>query len=282
MSKRKVKTKAKRLNKKEVQSIIEEKTAFEITLSLEHGLEVQEKEDGTTFVMVEEEEVLVAHDEVVTINFNHDVLKRISKYINTALAIRGIKDVDGITETDPDVRKLVANWKKRIGKKFVSNQEQNVQARRYVETVKREHRPHFIVTFAQVMAWGLIYDDVFTVKKGAIDVRLDIEVKPDYWDGNLVAEENDGLDALDAMLDDYVAPEVVYDQSNPLEVMLAITTTLLDENPELGTALEPYYQKVYAAIQVNQQSRTFDDAGFLRTTLDELLSKSLDDDDDFS
>jgi hypothetical protein len=135
-----------------------------------------------------------------------------------------------------------------------------------------------MAAFVQICAWALIYDDVFTVSGGRIEYRFDVEIKEEYWTG-ANNEESDADLELDRLINDYKAPSIVYDRTNPLEFMLAVTTAIMEENSYFAEALATYFQRIYVTMNVLREANSFDDAGFLRTTLDELLSESVDDAD---
>lgn len=266
--------KNRRLKRDEIEKITGEKTYFEDILCLHDGLLVIVDENGN--MHTEETDGLTA-DDVVKVTFNKIVYDRIIKYLKNTLSMRGIKLVDSIDENDPDVRELLRKWKKRSNNRYVKRSDEQRQARIFIETVAAEHRPLYMSTFIQVACWALIYDDVFKVSGGRIEYRIDVEIKEEYWTG---ANEEAKVDNdLDALISDYKAPEITYDRTNPLEYMLAVTTAIMEEYPEFTEALTNYLQRVYVTANIMRGSNRFDDAGFLRSTLDELLSEEVDEGD---
>lgn len=267
--------KKSRLKREEVERITGEKVYFEDTLCLLDGLLVTTDENGNMFT---DENDSLTQDDVITVKFDKAVYDRITKYLRSTLSMRGIKMVDAIDENDPDVRELVRKWKKRSGSRFIKRSDELRQARLFVETVAAEHRPQYMTTFIQVCAWAIMYDDVFSVSGGRIEYRFDVEVKEEYWTG-ISRDESDADLELDKLISDYKAPEIVYDRTNPLEFMLAIVTAIMEEHPEFSESIASYFQRIYVAMNIMRDSSRFDDAGFLRSTLDELLSEAVDEAD---
>ena len=260
------------LKRDEIERITGEKTYFEETICLLDGLLVNEYENGNRFT---DESTNLTHDDFVTISFNKKVYDRISKYLRNIMGMRGIKDINSIEENDADVRELLRKWKNRSGKRFIKPAVEKQKARQFIEMVAAEHRPRYMTTFLQLFCWAIVYEDVFKVGSGQIEWRLDIEIDESYWLG-LDVEEVDVDVELDRLLADYTLPRLEYDRTNPLEIMLAVTTALMEKHPEFAKTLATYFQRVFVTFTVLRGDGKFDDAGFLRTTLDDLLSEDVD------
>lgn len=260
-----------KMKRDDVERITGKRTYFEETICLHDGLIV--KEENGKFSTDETDDL--GPNDIITIRFNKEVYERIAKYMRTLLTMRGVKDIGSIDARDPDVMDLLRKWKKRTGRRALKGSEERRLVNQFIETVTSVHRPEYMRAFFQVIIWAIVYDDFFTVSSGSIEYRIDVEVKEEYWENNQTSQSD-----LDAMLSDYQAPALVYDRTNPLEVMLSVVSSLVDEYEEFSEALVPYYQRIAVAMQVMGNARRFDDAGFLNERLDELLSDALDETDD--
>jgi len=270
--------KKSRMKQEEVERITGERVYFEDTLCLLDGLKVEE-ENGKRFTELNDE---LVDDDIITIKFDKVAFDRIKKYSRNVLAMRGIKTIDAVDETDPDVQELLKKWKKRTGRRGTRNKQQRDEeariARQFVETVISEHRPQYVKTFFQVVVWGLIYEDFFSVAQGRVEYRIDVDIPEEYW-VNIVRQDDNPDAELDAMLMDYKASTLIYDRTNPLELMLAVTSSLIEDHEEFGEALGTYFDRVVVALQIMGGASQFDDAGFLNSTLDELLPEPMDESD---
>jgi len=238
-------------------------------LSVHTGLEVIEAEDGS---LSTEEEKNLTEDDVVRIVYNKKVRNRITKYIKQILSMRGVKDAENITANDTEVKELMKGWLKRQGKRHINGKERTRQSNIYIESVARKHRPHYFLAIFQLFSWAILYDDIFSIISGQIDCRLNVDIPDAYWEQKLESEEDVDTDLDNLLGDNYSPPELQFDKSNPIEIMLAIITEFLNNHEQFGEELRELFNKMFTSIAIINGNSEFDDAGFLNTELDKLLS----------
>lgn len=239
--------------------IVREKTFFEIPIDINTG-EILEIRDGQVY---KGEEVIDDLNYIIA-RFNEAANDRFRKYFSRVVQSRGIKIVDEIDQNDHDVRNLINRAKqKRKGK--ISNNEISA----IITRVKNLHQPQNMLISFQMILWTMLYDDLFIITNKGIDTRFSIDVEDSYWEGARVKTKTDALDQL--LASDLLPPEPFMDNTDPLEIMLAITTTFVNDHKELSDALQPMLKKAYVGIGFLNTDQSQEDAVFLGSQLDEVL-----------
>lgn len=266
------------VSKKDALKIAGELAFFEEAIELHSGI-CLEYDKGRYFYTKEKNEegaepeiIEVPKDEYVILRFNDATYERIEKFMRKVISMRGVKDLDSIDEQDADVKKMIrerrqANGNRRLGDSQVSA---------IIESVKRSHRPQYTLISFQVIAWAMMYEDLFIVTSKSVESKIDIDVPDEYWESRIKETSKESADdVLEKMLEKYEAPIPFVDRTNPLEIMLAITTSLINSNELFAKALGTYVTKAYAGVSTIINAGQYDDAGFLREQLVELLSKQM-------
>jgi hypothetical protein len=254
----------KPLRKEQVEKLVFEKTGFVKIFELATGEEC------------EADHTLEA-DQYIICNFDSNVLKRIRKFSKQLLQMRGIKSIDTIDENDYEVKTRLAKWKKAQKKKTKKPIRIDIERQKIgsiIDSIKREHQPEYLTAIFQTFIWAIMYDDLFTVENGSVDCKLEVEVPEDYWVDEVVDEE------LDKLFRDYVPNKVVYDETSPFEIMIAISSSMMKQYDNLNEPLGDLFHKMFATMRILDGDYQFDAAGFLYDTLDELLSDRDEDKDD--
>lgn len=242
------------------QQVYEEKLYFAKSFDIETGNEVNPNEDH----FVNDKQEMIEPLDVITVRFNKKVYDNIIKYIQRVITMRAIKQPDNIDAKDYTVKKAIDKYKAKYGGKITPE-----QIERFVEQVRQLNEAQYSVTLFQVVAWAIIYEDVFKVSNNTINSKFDVKVEDEYWQGNI----KQNIDDLDKMLDNFVVKPMNYEKTNPLEVMLAITTTILTQYKDFAERLTDLITKrVMPYIGLENSEEKFDDIGYFRSRLDELLS----------
>lgn len=260
------------MERKEFEKVLDEYTNVDMTVSLSDGVEVaQDPESGDFIGRVNGNDVTYTRDDVVRIQYNKNTFDRIRKYLDILINSRGIKNVDEIDASDTDVRAYLRKRQAKINKSQgqVKRKLNNNDTAAAIEHVKSVHRPFYQTSLFQLIYWGLLYDDLFRVGKNMVDCRLEVDVPEGYWN---IDERFDMDDNLDRLLSGHTVAHPVLDETHPLEVMIAITTTLVNNYPKLADRMSEAVR--YATLDLTFRGlgeERFDDASFLRSQLDDAL-----------
>lgn len=243
--------------------IVREKTFFEVPIHIFTG-EILEKDSELVFRKTEDGQKEFIDDlSYVIARFDDEVNENFKKYFRRITQGRGIKNVDEIDINDHDVAALITKAKAKRNGKVGKNEISAIITR-----VKNLHQPQFMLISFQMMLWAMLYKDMFNIKGKALDSRFEVEIEPSYWDGAKVQES-----ALDKLLsNDMQPPEPFLDKEDPLEIMIAIVTTFINNHKELSDTLQTYIKKAYVGIGMLNSNQTQEDNIFLSEQLDELLS----------
>lgn len=245
------------LNRKEKTEILEEMTYFEVSIAYKTGdIVTVEDED----YWKDENGNLYENSEVITARFNEDVKKRISKFNKPLLRMRQIKDLESINANDLEVKSLLKEIKLRnrqnIGKNTVTPEEEAAA----IQTVIDKYEPQYQGAVLQLIIWALVRDDLFSKTSKGIDCRIQVDVPDDYWE-----TKDEGIDELDDIILGTKLTPIVKKQSEPLEVMLAIVTTIVNENEEFALKMGELAGVVGGHLMAS--SKDYDDAGMFRREL---------------
>lgn len=230
----------------------------------------------------------------VTARVDDRVVKRIRKYLPILLEQRGLLTLDSTDDSHPDVvKKLQARarsnpdfarvYKRRQQGRTLRGEDLEIYTRYMltaIQAVQAVQKPQTDLLLFQITAWSVLYQDLFTVAKGSFEFRLDdIEVPESYW---MVGVETDAeVDPLDDLMGgfSYSVKPFEIDRKNPLEIMIALTTTLISNpyNPKFADALQPVLQAAMAFVLLEQAwgDLDVDEAGFQLKQLDGDLAEEV-------
>jgi hypothetical protein len=267
------------LSQKQVDKIVKDKTHFEVGLDVNDGKAVwidgkwvEEDEKGE---IIEVKEAKVDPTQILYVRYNEDVDRRIRDFLPRVLNQRGVTEPSDIEVSHPHVQSKIREIRKAPGRNRRSfTEEDNIKV---IEMVRKAHRPQYMVALMQVILWAMVYDDLFklanTGKGVSLDIKFDFEVPEDYW----TLQNNNDKDALllELVTDAWKVEFKRYDRNNPLEMMLAFATTLLEHFPEIGENIGILQSNVVTAFTFASGGAQFDDAGFLIAELDELLRRPI-------
>lgn len=240
----------------------EEGVYFNKFLELNTGKEVTKLED---FKFIDEEGTIYPYEQVVELKFNRDKIDEIMKRSRLLITKRGIKDVDDINKDDYDVKRLIEDYRR----KFKKVPEGKISA--FIQQVKTVHEPHNTLAIFQIIVWSLMRESVISMGKNrVVECRLDIEVPEEYWQGAKVISSDPIDELLDNQLDN--VPQPFIDKNDPLEWMIAITSQIMNKYEDFSKTLQEYIKKVYVAMSLLNSTEEFDDIGYFRSRLFDLLS----------
>ena len=251
--------KKKELTNEEMGEVFEEyEVYFSWPVNIDTGEIVTEKEGA----FYDKENVVIDPMRVLTLEFNEKVADEIMKRTRTLLITRGIKDPDSIDENDNDVKELVKKYRRA----FRNVPQAKIST--FIQSVKREHQPHYTLALFQVITWAIMRKSVFTIHKNkAIESKFDVLIPEAYWDGAKVER-----DPLDDLLDEYMPPAPLIDKNNPFEVMIAVASQIINEYAVINDVFQEAVKRVYTGISLLNSQEGIDGLSFLRDRLDELLS----------
>jgi hypothetical protein len=253
------KDKRKELTEEEINEVFDEyEVYFNWHINVDTG-EVLTEKDGAYY---DKENVVVDPMRVLTLGFNDKTAEEIMKRTRTLLITRGIKDPEAIDENDNDVRDLVKKYRRA----FRNVPQSKIST--FIQSVKREHTPHYTLALFQVISWAIMRKSVFTIHKNkSIESKFDVVIPESYWDGAKVER-----DPLDELLDEYMPPAPLIDKNNPFEVMIAVASQIVNEYKPISDVFQDAVKRVYTGISILNSQEGLDDISFLRDRLDELLS----------
>ena len=240
----------------------EEKIYFVESYVLENGVQVTPIED---FKYIDEEGNIYGQHQVVTLKFDKEKIDEIMKRSRQLITKRGVKDADTIDKDDHDVRRLIDDYRR----KFKKVPEAKISA--FIQQIKSVHQPHNTLAIFQVIVWALMREDVISIGKGrSIDSKIDVTIPEEYWQGAKVVSTDDVDAMLDGQLDS--VPQPFIDKNDPFEVMIAITSQIMNEYEKFASVMQEAVKKVYVAMSLLNTTEEFDEIGYFRNRLFELLS----------
>lgn len=251
------------LSQKEIKKIVQDRAYFDYYVDLNTGEAV---ESGIELIDPKDQNY-------IRFVFNEDTEKRIGKYLPRVLNQRGIMSPSDIEVNHPHVQAKINELKKSIGRnrRDVTSDE----TAKIVQMVRNAHQPQYITALMQVILWALIRADLFTIKKGnkgtELNIKLDgLEVNEEYWEIRFNSDD----DELDEFIGDaWTLDFPPMDKSNPLEIMLAFATTILEKYPNIADTVSTLQSNVFITYGYSSGGVDYDDAGFLHSELDKLLRK---------
>lgn len=267
------------LSRKQIENIVKERTYFTAGLDVDSGEVVfldgkfVEEKDGE---IVELKKSPVPEDRILYIRYDENVEKKIRDFLPRVLNQRGITNPDEIDVNHTQVQAKIKEIRKMPGRnrKLINEDETNA----VVEMVRKAHNPQYMLSLMQVVLWSMVRDDLFKLSKEKsginLNVKFDYEVPEEYWERDIRTKSNTDDDLLyDFVTDAWKIDFKPYDKSNPLEVMLAYATVIIDTFPELTENIGIFQSNVIVAFSYGSGGVDFDDAMFLNSELDSLLRK---------
>lgn len=268
------------LSKKQVEKIVKDKTYFEAGILVDtgevvwlNGKYVTEDKDGN---IIESSEIF-PDDKVLFVNYNENVDKRIREVLPRVLNQRGITNPDDIDLNHTQVQAKLREIKKMPGRnRKVSNEEENNAV---VEMVRKAHQPQFMLSLMQVVLWSMLKDDLFKLSKEKaginLNVKFDFEIPEEYWEKDIRAKTEDEELLYALITDAWKVDFKPYDRTNPLEMMLAYSTVIIDVYPLIADNIGALQSNVIVAFSYGGGNADFDDAMFLNNELDSVLRKPM-------
>jgi len=261
-----------------VQELQERGFFFEKTIGLD-GQKLHKDEKGF-FTLDEMDEVPKKYyekEEYVSIKINESILERMQENLRGIYMVRGIKPEDDINETDIEVRELAKKWQKRNKHRgtYATIPRNVISA--IIHQIQNKHKPNQTFAIIQVLTFAMMADDLFTFSKNSFTSKIDVDDKTyqNYWDGE-VEQTNKKSNAVDEFLKagqkEFQSEPINRDQTNPLELMIAVTTCVMNDNPKFSEALQSPIEKAFKAFYAWGNR---DNEYFRTTAMDELLSEDL-------
>ena len=266
------------LTQKQVDKIVKEKTNFDVGINVDtgnvvyiDGRYVEEGKDNELVTLSEP----VDNERILFVKYNEDTDRRIRDFLPRVLNQRGITEPSEIDMSHPQVQSKIRELRKEAGrnKRTVSEYEQN----NIVEMVRKAHKPQYMIALMQVILWAMVYEDMFDLSnaggKGvSLNVKFDFDIKPEYWN---ISNNKEKDDILYQLTDTWKVDFKEYDKNNPLEMMLAFATGLLEEFPSITENISILQSNVITAFTFAGGGAQFDDAGFLVAELDSILRRPI-------
>lgn len=219
-----------------------------------------------------EEDLQLDDGQAITVRFDQEVYNKVWEHLPLLLFSRGIKT--DLSTGDPDAALLMRRRAKR-------GDHANITAKDLTEVQSRLRDVHgraVKVAQAQLLLCYVLdaNDALFAIEelpKGGVSVTLlppfdKYEIPLDYW-----ADETkqDPMKRLLVKSGHFMSQEPSLDPSNPLEVMLALTAGIIENNPKFNDALTPLLEQATIGLTFGEAKLGDESLDIFLQALDELL-----------